>query len=100
MHSHIYEIQRQHWNMTATRNGLAHGGEDIISDRIARTPNVIAKVRTQRPTDFPETIARSVFAGMQEAANKLKISSAYVRSPSPLPSTLLSRNRSKKINYI
>lgn len=78
MHSHLHEIQRKHWNATATRNGLAYAGEDIISDLIARTPDVIAKVAAQLPADFPEMIASAVFAGMQEAANKLRDSPAYL----------------------
>jgi serine/threonine-protein kinase HipA len=72
MHSQLHEIQRRHWNITASRNGLAYGGEDIISSLIAQTPAVIANVRAQLPAGFPETVANAVFTGMQEAANKLE----------------------------
>ena len=81
MHNHINEIQRRHWNVTAARNGLAYGGEDIISHLIARIPDIIAEVSAQLPVDFPEKLANSVFFGLQEAANKLRDSRAHLRIP-------------------
>jgi serine/threonine-protein kinase HipA len=72
MHNQLYEIQRRHWNIAASRNGLVHGGEDIINSLIKRTPEVIAKVQAQLPAGFPEVVAGSVFAGMQGAADNLR----------------------------
>jgi serine/threonine-protein kinase HipA len=71
MHYRIRDITRRQWNIVAKRNGLAGGGEEMITDLIERTPAVIAAVQAQLPQDFPAGVADSVFAGLQSAANKL-----------------------------
>lgn len=71
MHYRLREISRRHWNITARRNGLLDGGEEIINEIIARTPNVIAQVQKLLPRKFPEAVAQSIFSGLQKAANEL-----------------------------
>ena len=45
MHYRLREISRRHWNITARRNGLLDGGEEIINEIIVRAPSVIAEVQ-------------------------------------------------------
>lgn len=71
MHYRISDIRRRHWNATAARNGLAGGGEDIITELIERTPGVIAGVQAQLPAGFPARVADAVFTGLRNAAAQL-----------------------------
>ena len=45
--------------------------EAIIDELVARTPQAIAEVATQLPTNFPEDLALSLFDGLNQAANAL-----------------------------
>lgn len=71
MHYKLAEIQRRHWIETAQRNGIGDEGEAIVNELLARTPGVIATVRTQLPADFPEAVSGPILAGLAKAAKKL-----------------------------
>jgi serine/threonine-protein kinase HipA len=71
MHYRLREISRRHWNITARRNGLRDGGEEIINEIIARTPSVIAATAAMLPRDFPHAVAEAIFNGLQKSANEL-----------------------------
>ena len=74
-HWKMRDILRRHWVALGTRHGVldeaARGAEYLIDDIAARTPEVIANVRSQLPKGFPATLADAVFDGMQAAAERL-----------------------------
>jgi serine/threonine-protein kinase HipA len=74
-HWKMRDILRRHWVALGTRHGIldeaARGAEHLIDDVAARTPEVIATVRTQLPEGFPATLAKTVFEGMEDAARRL-----------------------------
>jgi serine/threonine-protein kinase HipA len=57
--------------ITAKRLGLGDA-QTIINELIAQTPLAIALVRAQLPSDFPETVAETVFTGLQTSASQLQ----------------------------
>ncbi len=69
------DILHRHWLALGSRRGVVtEGGRHVqflIDDTIARTPQVIAAVRTQLPEGFPMWVADSIFDGLQDAANRL-----------------------------
>ena len=77
MHYRIYEIQRRHWNATATRNGLPGGGEEIINAVIARTPGALELAAAQLPKKFPVHVADSIIGGVRNAAQRLAKAAKY-----------------------
>lgn len=74
-HWKMRDILRRHWAALGTRHGiLARDGrevESLIDDIVSRTPAVIDTVRTLLPDGFPESVAHSIFAGLQSAADRL-----------------------------
>jgi serine/threonine-protein kinase HipA len=75
-HWKMRDILRRHWVALGTRHGVldeaARGGaEHLIDDIAARTPEVIANVRTQLTEGFSAQLADAVFEGMQDAAERL-----------------------------
>lgn len=76
-HAHwkMRDILRRHWVALGARHGVldesAREVEHLIDDIVARTPDVIAKVRAQLTKGFPAQLADTVFEGMQEAAKRL-----------------------------
>ena len=74
-HWKMRDILRRHWVALGTRHGIldeaARGAEHLIDAIAARTPEVIAKVRTQLPDGFPGPLADAVFDDMQNAAKRL-----------------------------
>jgi serine/threonine-protein kinase HipA len=74
-HWKMQDILRRHWVALGARHGvLDEGGrwvEHLIDAIAARTPEVIAIVRSQLPTGFPAPLAEAVFDGMQAAAKRL-----------------------------
>jgi serine/threonine-protein kinase HipA len=75
-HWKMRDILRQHWVALGTRHGVldeaARGAEHLIDDIAARTPEVIANVRTQLTEGFSARLADAVFEGMQDAARRLR----------------------------
>ena len=74
-HWKMRDILRRHWVALGTRHGIldeaAQGAEQLIDTIAARTPEVIAKVRTQLPEGFSAPVADAVFEGLQAAVNRL-----------------------------
>ena len=65
------EITGRRMLITAKRLGLGDA-QTIINELIAQTPLAIAEVRAQLPSDFPETVAETVFTGLQTSASQLQ----------------------------
>ena len=74
-HWKMHEILRRHWIAIGTEHGVVskdgRGAECIVDDLIARTPEVIRRVRALLPEGFPTVVAKSIFTGLQSAADKL-----------------------------
>ena len=74
-HWKMRDTVRRHWVALGMRHGVldeaARGAEHLIDDIAARTPDVIAKARSQLPKGFPAPLADAVFEGMQAAAKRL-----------------------------
>jgi len=74
-HWQMRDILRRHWVALGTRHGVldetARAAEHLIDDIAARTPEVIAKVRSQLPKGFPAPLADAVFDGMKAASKRL-----------------------------
>lgn len=75
-HWKMRDILRRHWVALGARHGvLDEAGrevEHLIDDIVARTPEVIASVRTQLTEGFPSRLADAVLEGMREAATRLE----------------------------
>jgi serine/threonine-protein kinase HipA len=66
------KIQRRHWSAQATQVGLgATVAEEIITELIDSTENVIATVQSQLPHDYPESLANSILDGLKRQSEKL-----------------------------
>jgi serine/threonine-protein kinase HipA len=65
-------IQRRHFNSTARAVGYGDTAEPVIQDIIARTPAVIANVRTDLPAGFSEKVADRVLDGLLASAQALE----------------------------
>ena len=64
------EIRRDHFELTAQRCHLPDVPV-LIDDLVARTPQAIAEVAANLPTNFPEDLAQSIFNGLSQAATAL-----------------------------
>lgn len=77
-HWKMRDIQRRHWVEVGRRQGIVTvDGEEveaIIDDVVARTPGVVAAVRSQLPAGFPMHLADAVFSGLTAAAHQLETS--------------------------
>jgi len=65
------EITGRRMLLTAKRLGLG-GAEPILDELIGQTPTVIAAVQALLPFGFPQTVAESVFTGLQTSASQLQ----------------------------
>jgi serine/threonine-protein kinase HipA len=64
------EIRRDHFEQTAQRCHLPDAPA-LIDELVARTPQAVAEVAAKLPTNFPEDLAKSIFDGLNQAANAL-----------------------------
>ncbi|MDE1180993.1 type II toxin-antitoxin system HipA family toxin [Paraburkholderia sp.] len=71
-HYHVNKIERRHFNSTARKVGYGDDAEPLLQELIARTPEVIAKVRAELPAGFSERVADTVLDGIQAAMNALE----------------------------
>ena len=51
--------------------GLGAEADTLVTDLVARTPEVIAAVRVQLPPGFPEQLAATILGGLQSSADQL-----------------------------
>lgn len=65
------EITARRMLLTAKRLGLPDAAE-TLEDLIAHTPGVVAAVRDQLPTGFPEGLAEPVLRNLEASATQLK----------------------------
>jgi serine/threonine-protein kinase HipA len=74
-HWKMRDILRRHWLAVGTRHGVVtedgRPAEVILDNLVARTPEAVARVRSQLPHGFPMPIADSILDGLQSAAAKL-----------------------------
>lgn len=70
-HYLIKEIQRRHFNETATRIGLSEGAEPLIEDILKATPHVISETQKLIPKGFPQRVLEPILNGLNESAKKL-----------------------------
>jgi serine/threonine-protein kinase HipA len=69
-HYHWHGIHARHWIETAKRHGL-EDMQMIMTDLVARTPEVIQQVQNLLPAGFPAPIADTVLAGIRARADQL-----------------------------
>nr|WP_314901451.1 type II toxin-antitoxin system HipA family toxin [uncultured Deefgea sp.] len=66
------KIQRRHWSAQAKQVGLgADVAEEIISELIEATENVLMTVRAQLPKSYPASVANSILGGLKRQCDKL-----------------------------
>lgn len=75
-HWKVNDIQRRHWVAMGVRHGVVTAGgrpvEALLDDLVARTPEVIARVRQALPEGFPQALASSVLQGLEQASLRLR----------------------------
>lgn len=70
-HYHWDKIHYSHWLETARRCGMLEFMTGLIDEVIERTPEVMATVAAQLPSDFPPALAEAILGGVERAAGKL-----------------------------
>ena len=65
------EIRARHWLATGKRCGFSEM-QSVMQDVIARTPEVIERVRNLVPAGFSAQIADAILDGIKAAAEQLK----------------------------
>ena len=70
-HRHLTGIRRRHWNATARACGIAEGAEPWIAELLDRMEPAIAQVQARLPAAYPDEVARPIFEGLRQAANRL-----------------------------
>jgi serine/threonine-protein kinase HipA len=71
-HYHIHNVQRRHFNSTAKKVGYGESAEPLLREIIARTPDVVAQVKTELPQGFSQKVADTVLEGLLNAAQTLE----------------------------
>jgi serine/threonine-protein kinase HipA len=66
------EIQRRHFNSTAKKVGYGDNAEPLLQEFIARTTDVVEKVRSELPDGFSAAVADKVLDGVLAAAQALE----------------------------
>ncbi|CAG9207950.1 Serine/threonine-protein kinase toxin HipA [Paraburkholderia sabiae] len=75
-HYQVHKIERRHFNSTARKVGYGDNAEPLLQEIIARTPEVVEKVRGELPEGFSEQVADKILGGMLAAARALESMSA------------------------
>jgi serine/threonine-protein kinase HipA len=75
-HYQVHKIERRHFNSTARKVGYGDNAEPLLQEIIARTPEVVEKVRAELPEGFSEQVADKILGGMLAAARALESMSA------------------------
>lgn len=71
----VHNITRRHWVELGKRYGVQSPQgceiEELLNKVVEHTPIAIAAVKKKLPSDFPETVSAAIFAGLQQAAQRL-----------------------------
>lgn len=70
-HYHFKDVQRRHFNSTASKCFHLPDAEAQIEQVLARTPMAIDNVAKKLPSGFPEKVATSIFQGLRRSAEQL-----------------------------
>lgn len=74
-HWRMRDILRRHWLAVGERHGVVtpegRPAHFVIDDLVARSPEVMRKVRGMLPSSFPLALADSILGGLQAAADRL-----------------------------
>ncbi len=71
-HYRFADVQRRHFNSTATRCFLRADAEEVIERVLVRTAGAIEAVAARLPTGFPQRVADAIFAGVELSAQRLR----------------------------
>jgi len=72
-HYRFAEIRRRHWIEQAKQVGLGlTEAERLIEEVIALTKEVMSKVESLIPNDFPMGVAEAIFIGMRDQCSRLE----------------------------
>jgi serine/threonine-protein kinase HipA len=71
-HYQVHKIERRHFNSTASKVGYGDNAEPLLQELIARTPEVVEKVRAELPAGFSEQVADKVLDGVLAATRALQ----------------------------
>ena len=71
-HYLLKDIQRRHFNAMAPRCGHGSSAEPLIEALLQRLPGAIAEVNAMLPAGFPQRVADSIFAGLQDSEARLR----------------------------
>lgn len=75
-HNHYFwhNIQRRHFLSTAKSSRFSVKlAEIILNDMLDRTDEVIAKISSQLPSDFPSAVAEPIITGLLSCRNRLSL---------------------------
>ncbi len=64
------DIHKRHWVATGANCGVGNV-EDVITELVEKTQEVINKVTKILPNDFPRSVSDRIFDGLEKAAKKL-----------------------------
>lgn len=71
----VHSITRRHWVELGLRYGIqspkGYGIEELLNKVVEHTPAAIAAVQKKLPVHFPEKVSGPIFAGLQQAADRL-----------------------------
>jgi len=70
-HYRLRDIQRRHFNQTASKSGQGESAEPLIQEILETTPDVISRVQRHLPKSFPQDVLDSVLTGLQKSATRL-----------------------------
>jgi len=71
-HYKLKEIYPRHFRVVAKKLGLGGEIDSIIEEILVATPKVISGVNAMLPPDFPSQVSDTIFAGLEESAEKIK----------------------------
>jgi serine/threonine-protein kinase HipA len=70
-HYKFSDVQRRHFNQTASRYFLRVDAEDVIERVLERSASAIDSVAKRLPPGFPERVAATIFEGVARSARRL-----------------------------
>jgi len=71
-HYKLKDIYPRHFRVVAAKLGLAGQIDSILEEILAATPGVIRDVGAMLPTQFPQLVAETIFAGLEKSAEKMQ----------------------------